>query len=63
MARLKLTKEEKERLLQGIDEAERRLSKYQGEITWAEARLLLRETIGYTLHMISKNHISERMLS
>ena len=63
MARLKLTKEEKDRLLQGIDEAERRLSEYQGELTWAEVRILLKETIGDALYMVLKNHKSERKLS
>ena len=61
--RLKLSREEKEKLLRGIDEAERRLAQHEGELTLADARSLLKETIADAMNEILKNHKSERLLS
>lgn len=63
MARLKLTREEREKLLRGIDEAERRLSQHEGDFTEADARSLLKETVADAMTEIMKNHKSERLLS
>ena len=63
MARLKLTKDEKDKLLQGIDEAERRLASFEGEMTEADARSLLKETVEDAITEILRNHKSERLLT
>ena len=63
MARLKLSSEEKDKLLRGIEEAQRRLSEYQGELTEEDARLLLKETLSDALYLVLKNHKDERRLS
>jgi len=63
MGRIKLTSEEKERLLQGIDEAQRKLDEYQGELTEAEALSLLRDSLGDAVYSVLKNHKSERLLT
>ena len=63
MARLKLSKEEKDKLLQGIDEAERRLASFEGEMTEADARSLLKETVEDAITEILRNHKSERLLT
>jgi hypothetical protein len=63
MVRLKLTNEESDKLLHGIDEARRMLSKYQGELTEDDIRSLLRENLGDALTLILKNHKDERMLT
>ena len=63
MARLKLTKDEKDKLLQGIDEAERRLTSFEGEMTEADARSLLKETVEDAITEILRNHKSERLLT
>lgn len=63
MAYLKLTVEEKRALLDGIEEAQRRLSDYGEEIAEADARALLRDTIGDAVYMILRNHKSERQLT
>lgn len=63
MARLKLSSEEKDKLLRGIEEAQRRLSEYQGELTEEDARLLLKETLSDALYLVLKNHKSERQLN
>lgn len=63
MARLKLTREERDKLLKGIDEAERRLAQHEGELTEADARSLLKDTVEDAFTEILKNHKSERLLS
>jgi hypothetical protein len=63
MARLKLSKEEKDKLLQGIDEAERRLASFEGEMTEADARSLLKDTVEEAITDILRNHKSERLLT
>ena len=63
MIRLKLTNEERDKLLLGIDEAMLMLSEYQGELTEVGARSLLRETLGDALTLVLKNHKDERMLT
>ena len=63
MARLKLTREERDKLLKGIDEAERRLAQHEGELTEADACSLLKETVADAMNEILKNHKSERLLS
>ena len=61
--RLKLSREEKEKLLRGIDEAERRLAQHEGELSEEDARSLLKETVADAMNEILKNHKSERLLS
>jgi hypothetical protein len=63
MARLKLSSEEKEKLLNGIKEAQRRLANWDGDITEEDARLLLKETLSDALVLVLKNHKSERQLN
>ena len=64
MGSLKLTVEERENLLKGIEDAKRRLNDYDGdELTEADARTLLRDTIGDALNTILRNHKSERRLN
>lgn len=64
MGRLKLTVEERGNLLKGIEDAKRRLNDYDGdELTEADARTLLRDTIGDALNTILRNHKSERRLN
>lgn len=63
MARLKLSSEEKEKLLNGIKEAQRRLADWDGDITEEDARLLLKETLSDALVLVLKNHKSERQLN
>lgn len=63
MARLKLSSEEKEKLLNGINEAQRRLANWDGDITEEDARLLLKETLSDALVLVLKNHKSERQLN
>ena len=63
MARLKLSSEEKEKLLNGINEAQRRLANWDGDITEEDARLLLKETLSDALVLVLKNHKDERRLS
>jgi len=63
MARLKLTSEEKEKLLQGINEAQRRLASWDGDLTDEDARSLLRETLGDALFSVLRNHKAERLLT
>lgn len=63
MARLKLTSEEKEKLLQGINEAQRRLASWDGDMTEEDARSLLKETLGDALVLVLKNHKAERLLT
>lgn len=63
MARLKLSSEEKEKLLNGINEAQRRLANWDGDITEEDARLLLKETLSDALFLVLKNHKDERRLS
>ena len=63
MARLKLSKEEKDKLLQGIDEAERRLASFEGEMTEADALSLLKDTVEEAITDILRNHKSERLLT
>ena len=63
MAAIVLTSEEKDSLLKGIEEARRRLSEYQGDLTEEDARSLLRETLGDALYSVLRNHKSERLLT
>ena len=63
MARLKLSKEEMDKLLQDIDEAERRLASFEGEMTEADARSLLKDTVEEAITDILRNHKSERLLT
>ena len=63
MTKLVLSKEEKEKLLQGVDEAKRRLSEWEGELTEEDARLLLKETLQDALVLVLKNHKKERLLT
>ena len=62
MARLKLSEDEKKKLLNGIDEARRRLDEWEGELSEEDARLLLKETLSEALYVVLKNHKSERQL-
>lgn len=63
MTKLVLSSEEKEKLLQGVDEAKRRLSEWEGELTEEDARLLLKETLQDALVLVLKNHKKERLLT
>lgn len=63
MARLKLSEDEKKKLLNGIDEARRRLDEWEGELSEEDARLLLKETLSDALYLVLKNHKSERQLN
>ena len=63
MTKLVLSSEEKERLLQGVDEARRRLSEWEGELTEEDARSLLKETLQDALVLVLKNHKKERLLT
>ena len=63
MARLKLSEDEKKKLLNGIDEARRRLDEWEGELSEEDARLLLKETLSDALYLVLKNHKDERRLS
>lgn len=63
MARLKLSEDEKRKLLNGIDEARRRLDEWEGELSEEDARLLLKETLSDALYLVLKNHKSERQLN
>jgi hypothetical protein len=63
MTKLVLSKEEKDKLLQGVDEAKRRLSEWEGELTEEDARLLLKETLQDALVLVLKNHKKERLLT
>lgn len=63
MGKFKLTVEEQRNLLNGIDDARRRLLDYDGELTEDDARTLLRDTIGDALCLILRNHRNERKLS
>ena len=64
MGRLKLTVEERGNLLKCIEDAERRLNDVDtDELTEADARTLLRETIGDALNTILRNHKNERLLN
>ena len=63
MARIKLSCSEKELILNGINEARRRLNVWEGEITYEDARLLLKETLSDALCLVLRNHRSERQLT
>lgn len=63
MTRLKLSEDEKKKLLNGIDEARRRLDEWEGELSEEDARLLLKETLSDALYLVLKNHKSERQLN
>ena len=63
MARLKLSEDEKKKLLNGIDEARRRLDEWEGELSEEDARLLLKETLSDAIYLVLKNHKSERQLN
>jgi len=64
MGKLILSKEEKEELLKGIEEARRRLFQDYGEdMTEEDGRELLRETLGEPLWKILRNHKEERKLT
>ena len=63
MGRIRLTSEEKEKLLQGIEEAQRKLDEHQGELTEEDAFSLLRESLGDAVYYVLKNHKSERLLT
>lgn len=63
---LKLTDEEQEALLNGIDKAQEILAQYKMEghsLSWDEARSLLRECLGEPIYMVLRNHKAERMLN
>ena len=61
---LKLSDEEERALLNGIDEAQRRLAERKGEtLTIEEARSLLKECLGEPIYMVLRNHKAERMLN
>jgi len=64
MGKLILSREEKEGLLKGIEEARRRLFQDYGEdMTEEDGRELLRETLGEPLWKILRNHKEERKLT
>lgn len=60
---IKLTVEERNALLQGIEQARRRLLDFDEEMTEGDARTVLRETLADTLNTILRNHKQERNLS
>ena len=60
---VKLSVEEKNALLQGVEQARRRLLDYDGELTEDDARALLRDTLGDAVYMILSNHRNERKLT
>ena len=57
-----LSVEEKQTLLNGIEQARRRLLDCE-EITEGDARNILRETLTDTLNTILRNHKQERQLT
>lgn len=64
MGKLILSREEREELLKGIEEARRRLFQDYGEdMTEEDGRELLRETLGEPLWKILRNHKEERKLT
>jgi len=64
MGKLILSREEREELLKGIEEAQRRLFQDYGEdMTEEDGRELLRETLGEPLWKILRNHKEERKLT
>ena len=64
MAYLKLTDEERDALLKGIDEAEERLLQHEGDsLTVEEARSLLRDCLEAPFWEVLKNHKAERLLN
>ena len=63
MAKLNLTVEEKQKLLDGLTEARRRLLDYDDTMTEDDARALLRDTLGDAVYMILRNHRNERKLT
>lgn len=63
MAYLELSDEERDALLNGLDEAERRLAQHEGSLTVEEARSLLRDCLGSALWTVLRNHKAERMLN
>lgn len=63
MARLKLSEDEKKSLLDGIEEARRRLKEWEGELSEEDARLILKDTLSDALYLVLKNHRSERRLN
>lgn len=59
-----LSREEREELLKGIEEARGRvLQDYGEEMTEEEGRELLRETLGEPIWKILRNHKEERKLT
>ena len=60
---IKLTVEERNALLQGIEQARRRLLDFDEEMTEGDARTVLRETLADTLNTILRNHKQERQLT
>ena len=61
---LKLSDEERDALLNGIDEAQRRLDEYEGDtLTVEEARSLLRDCLSAPVYEVLRNHKAERMLN
>jgi hypothetical protein len=63
MTKLKLSVEEKRNLLDGIEEARRRLLEFDEEMTEDDARALLLDTLGDAVYTILKNHRQERLLT
>jgi hypothetical protein len=64
MGRIKLTREERERLLQSIDEAQAKLADVdEDSLTEEEALSLLRECFGDVLSDILRAHKKERLLN
>lgn len=59
---LKLSVEEKQTLLKGIEQARRRLLDCD-DVTTNDARIILRDTLTDTLNTILRNHKQERQLT
>lgn len=61
---LKLTVEEKQNLLDAIEQARRRVMDFDGDdMTDADARTILRENLLEPLNTILRNHKKERLLT
>lgn len=60
---LKLSVEERNALLQGIEQARRRVLDFDDDMTEDDARIILRETLSDTLNTILRNHKQERQLT
>lgn len=60
---LKLSVEERNALLQGIEQARRRVLDFDDDMTENDARIILRETLSDTLNTILRNHKQERQLT